>query len=118
MPGGRLTLLADLSPLRDSPPFRRLWVGTVLSAVGGGLTRFAVSLQVYQLTRSPAAVGLIGIAQMVPTLAIGLLGGPIADSVDRRRLVLGTSCGLWAVSAGFAAVVNGRYSEVPIKPGR
>lgn len=104
MPAGRLTLLADVSPLRDSPPFRRLWAGTVLSAVGGGLTRFAVSLQVYQLTRSPAAVGLIGIAQVVPTLAIGLAGGPIADSVDRRRLVLGTSCGLWAVSAGFAAV--------------
>jgi MFS family permease len=103
MPGGRLTLLADVSPLRESPPFRRLWAGTALSAVGGGLTRFAVSLQVYQLTRSPAAVGLLGIAQMVPTLAIGLLGGPIADSVDRRRLVLGTSCGLWAVSVGFAA---------------
>lgn len=104
MPGRRLTLLADVSPLRESPPFRRLWVGTALSAVGGGLTRFAVSLQVYQLTRSPAAVGLLGIAQMVPTLSIGLLGGPIADSVDRRRLVLGTSCGLWAVSVGFAAV--------------
>jgi MFS family permease len=104
VPKGLTTLLADVTPLRVSPAFRRLWAGTVLSAVGGGLTRFAVSLQVYQLTRSPAAVGLLGIAQLVPTLTIGLLGGTITDSVDRRRLVLGTSCGLWAVSAGFAAV--------------
>jgi len=104
VPKGLTALLADVTPLRISPAFRRLWAGTVLSTVGGGLTRFAVSLQVYQLTRSPAAVGLLGIAQLMPTLTIGLLGGTVTDSVDRRRLVLGTSCGLWAVSAGFAAV--------------
>jgi MFS family permease len=94
-------LIVDISPLRESDAFRRLWVGSTLSSVGGALTWFAVPLQVFQLTRSPFAVGLIGLAQMVPTLLIGLLGGSLADAVDRRRLVLIISCCLAAVAAGL-----------------
>lgn len=84
-------LVADVGPLRESPPFRRLWIGTTLSSVGSAFTMFAVPLQVFDLTRSPLMVGLIGIAQMVPTLTVGLFGGALADVVDRRRLVLLTS---------------------------
>ena len=73
-------LLADISPLRESAPFRRLWAGTTLSSVGSSMTSFAVPLQVYDITRSPFAVGAIGVAQVVPTLAIGLLGGSLADA--------------------------------------
>jgi MFS family permease len=96
-------LLADIRPLRESPAFRRLWIGTTLSAVGGALTMFAVPLQVYDITRSPFAVGAIGVAQVIPTVTIGLLGGAIADAVDRRKLVLVASTGSAAVSAGLAA---------------
>ncbi len=99
----RSRLLADISPLRESAAFRRLWTGTTLSSAGGALTTFAVVLQVYDLTRSPFAVGAIGVAQMVPTLAIGLLGGSVADATDRRRLLLAISGGQAAVSAAFAA---------------
>ena len=98
----RPRLLADITPLRESAAFRRLWAGTTLSSVGGALTAFAVVLQVYDLTRSPFAVGVIGVAQMVPTLAVGLLGGPVTDAMDRRKLVLVTSSGLAAVSAALA----------------
>ena len=96
-------LLADIRPLRESPPFRRLWIGSTLSAVGGALTMFAVPLQVYDITRSPFAVGAIGVAQMIPTVTIGLLGGAIADTVDRRKLVLAASSASAVVSAGLAA---------------
>ena len=95
--------LADIRPLRESPAFRRLWAGSTLSAVGGALTMFAVPLQVYDITRSPLAVGALGVAQMIPTVTIGLLGGAIADAVDRRKLVLVTTAGHAAVSAGLAA---------------
>ena len=101
--GGRGRLLADVRPLRESVAFRRLWIGSTLSAVGGALTQFAVPLQVYEITRSPFAVGAIGVAQVVPTVAIGLLGGAVADAVDRRKLVLVASCGSAAVSGGLAA---------------
>lgn len=99
----RRRLLADISPLRESAAFRRLWAGSALSSVGSTLTSFAVMLQVYDLTRSPFAVGAIGVAQLVPTLAVGLLGGPVTDVMDRRRLVLVTSTGLATVSAALAA---------------
>jgi len=96
-------LLADLSPLRESAPFRRLWAGTTLSNVGAALTTFAVPLQVYDITRSPVAVGAIGVAQIVPILAVALPGGTIADAIDRRRLVLICSGCAAAVSAALAA---------------
>src|SRR5215467_13458860 len=97
------SLTADLGPLRESPAFRRLWAGTTVSSAGSSLTAFAVLLQVYDLTHSPLAVGLAGVAQMVPTLLTGLLGGPVTDTTDRRKLVLVTSSCLAAVSAAFAA---------------
>jgi MFS family permease len=81
-------LLTDLTPLRQNPAFRRLWLGTMLSRTGGAMTTFAVTLQVYDITRSTAAVGLLGIATFVPMLVIALPGGSLADRFDRRRLVL------------------------------
>lgn len=101
MAGGRL--LIDLRPLRESPDFRRLFAANLLSQIGSMMTVFAVSLQVWELTRSSAAVGLVGLAAGVPTVVVGVLGGPLIDSVDRRQLVLWVSLVLTVVSAGFAA---------------
>ncbi len=95
-------LLPDFSPAREHPAFRRLLAGDLLSAVGGSMTSFAVVLQVWDLSHSSLAVGLLGLT-FVPLLVVGLLGGSIADVADRRRLALVTSAGLMAVSAAFAA---------------
>lgn len=100
MPGAP-RLFADLRPLRESPEFRRLWVGQSLSSTGSFMTGVAVAIQVYDLTGSSAAVGAVALANFLPTLFLGLFGGAIADAVDRRRLVLGTSGGLTAVSVLF-----------------
>jgi MFS family permease len=96
-------LLADITPLRESPPFRRLWAGTMLSNVGSALTTFAVQLQIFDVTRSTLAVGAIGIAEVVPVLVIGLFGGAVADMLDRRKLVLASTICAAAVSAALAA---------------
>jgi MFS family permease len=96
-------LLADLTPLRESPAFRRLWVGSTLSVVGGAMTSFALGLQVWDLTRSTAAVGLVALVTLLPLLAVGLFGGALIDAVDSRRLVLGCTCALAAVSALLTA---------------
>jgi len=90
-------------PLREYPAFRRLWAGSALSSIGGALTGFAVPLQVYDITGSPLAVGAIGVAQLIPTLVIGLVGGSAADATDRRTLVLVTTSCLAGVSAALAA---------------
>jgi MFS family permease len=96
-------LIADLRPLRESPAFRRLWIGSTVSSLGSAMTGFAVVLQTYDLTRSSLAVGAIGLVQAGPAVVVGLFGGSFADAVDRRRLVLLTSGGLAVVSALFAA---------------
>ena len=62
----RFRLLADVGPLRQSAQFRRLWIGTTLSSIGGALTYFAVILQIFRLTHSSFAVGVLGLVQVVP----------------------------------------------------
>jgi len=102
-PGARLArLLPDFGPARDHPAYRRLLAGGQLSMLGGAMTSFAVVLQIWDLTRSSLAVGLLGLT-FVPVLVVGLLGGALADKTDRRRLALVTSVFLMAVSAAFAA---------------
>lgn len=103
MPASPRRLLIDLRPLRASADFRRLFAGTLASSIGGQMTTFAVALQVFQLTGSSAAVGGVGLAGAVPAMTVGLLGGPLIDSVDRRRLVLATTGCLTAVSAALTA---------------
>lgn len=96
-------LLADLTPLRVSPAFRRLWLGNALSAVGSQLTLIAVSLEVYKLTSSSFHVGLLGLFALVPLVLTGLYGGAVADAHDRRAVALGSAIVLWGTTAAIAA---------------
>ncbi|HEY2575788.1 MAG TPA: MFS transporter [Streptosporangiaceae bacterium] len=81
-------LVVDLTPLRQSAAFRRLWIGSGLSSVGGQMTNYAVVLQVFRLTHSSLDVGLIGLLIAVPAIVIAMAGGAFADATDRRTLVL------------------------------
>ncbi|WP_026424633.1 MFS transporter [Actinokineospora inagensis] len=94
-------LVLDVSPLKESPGFRWLWVGSSVSQFGSQLTLFAVALQVFTVTGSSLAVGAVGLCAAVPSVGLALLGGSTADAVDRRKLVLGTTSGLALVSVGF-----------------
>lgn len=92
----------DLSPLRVSSGFRNLTVGDSISIVGTQVTAVAILLQVYELTRSAAAVGAVGLVGLVPLVVLGLYGGAVADAVDRRRLVLATTVGQVVLSLVLA----------------
>jgi predicted MFS family arabinose efflux permease len=98
-----MRLLLDARPLRSSPAFRRVWVGSALSTMGGQLAVVAVLHQTWELTASPVAVGAIGLAQAVPMIVFGVVGGALADAVDRRRLVLFTTLGQILVAGLLAA---------------
>jgi MFS family permease len=95
-------LLADLSPLRESPAFRRLWWGLGISNLGTQLTAVAVGLQVYALTSSTFAVGVLGLFALVPLVVLGLYGGALVDAFDRRRVALISSTVLFVVTAAIA----------------
>src|SRR4051794_12632840 len=91
-------IVADTTPLRENPDYRRWWFGYSVSFTGTQLTQFAIPYQVYLLTHSSLAVGAVGIVVIVPLITMGLIGGAIADATDRRRLTLITSSGLLALS--------------------
>ncbi len=95
-------LLADITPLKESPDFRRLWLGSALSAVGSQLTLVAVSLEIYGLTQDSFYVGLLAVFALVPLVIGGLLGGSIADAHDRRRVALLASTVLWLATGLIA----------------
>lgn len=103
MPRSR-SLFLDTTPLRQSPPFARLWVGQAISGIGGQMTIVAVGLHIYELTSSTLAVSLVGIIALGPTVIAGLYGGTLADAFDRRRVALLSSLVAWASTGTIATL--------------
>jgi predicted MFS family arabinose efflux permease len=92
-------LAVDITPLRRYRDFRLLWIGELVSTTGRQITVVALPFQVFLLTRSSLAVGLIGLAQVVPLVVFSIAGGAIADRADRRTLLIVTELGMAATSA-------------------
>lgn len=90
----------DTRPLRQ-PAYRRMWLGNGISFFGVQFTAVAVPVEMYDVTRSSAWVGLLGVAGFVPLLIFGLWGGAAADVIDRRKLLLASSALTWLATAGF-----------------
>ena len=98
----RRRLFVDISPLRESRDYRLLFFGQVVSWLGRQVTVVAVPYQVFVLTESSFAVGLVGLANLGPLVAMSLAGGAMADAVDRRKLLLVTQVLLALTSVGLA----------------
>lgn len=100
----RSRVAIDTTPLRESPDLRRLILGGFISNVGTQAALVALPFQLYAETKSPFAVGMLGAAELVPLIVMSLLGGALADRVDRRRLLLLDQIGLVACSAALATL--------------
>ena len=81
---------AAFPPLTQSPPFRRLLVSIGASTLAGSALAVVLGYQVYTITRSPLALGYLGLVEAIPALSLALLGGHVADRADRRRILLVT----------------------------
>ena len=79
---GPAGMLVDLSPLRDSPAYRRLWIGGVAGGIGVQLTAVAVGIHVYEISGSVFAVALVGGFALLPMVVFGLLGGVIVGLIE------------------------------------
>jgi MFS family permease len=93
----------DLGLLRRRSQLRLLMGAVSVSLMGSMVTFVALPLQVYNLTRSTFAVGLLGLAELVPILALALIAGALADTVDRRKLLLVADFVATGASAGLVA---------------
>lgn len=91
----------DLSPLKASPAFARLWIGQALTGIGGQLTVVAVGLQIFDITHDTLAVGLVGGIALIPMLFAGPWGGMLADAFDRRTVLLSSITAAWLSTIGL-----------------
>jgi MFS family permease len=94
-----------LAPFRHRD-FRVFWTASVLSTMGSQFTQVAMAWQIYELTNSPLQIGLLGLARGLPQIALLLVGGLLADAVNRRKLMMCTQASLFCVSASLAFLTH------------
>jgi MFS family permease len=87
LPAGSSRRLKLLRPFANRD-FRVLWTGMAISLLGDGIYLVAIAWQVYALSNTPTALGLVGVATMLPTVVLVLLGGVITDRFERRRVLI------------------------------
>ncbi|HKQ74579.1 MAG TPA: MFS transporter [Blastocatellia bacterium] len=92
----------DTAPLRVSREYRLLYIGQFVSSFGSAISYVVLPWQMYQLTRSTFAVGMLGVAEFIPMLVLAFVGGALADYIDRRRLVLLAEAALAVLCAALA----------------
>jgi len=97
-----MRLFVDTTPLRVSRDFRRLWFGQAVSFLGSAITTAALPYQVFHHTGSSLAVGMLGLVQLGPLLVFSVVGGALADSTDKRRLLLVVTVAALGLSLALA----------------
>ncbi|KFZ39121.1 MFS transporter [Shewanella mangrovi] len=101
--------VAPASSLKAYPAFWRYWVTRLASAFGFQVISVAVGWQVYDLTGDPLTLGLIGLAQFIPSVLLALPAGHVADQFHRRNIVLVTQSCQWLA---LVALVGGSWFEL------
>jgi MFS family permease len=107
-------LAVDITPLRSSPGFRRLWTSQAIAYLAWRMMLVLVPVQVYRETGSTLAVGLLALTQFVPLVVLTVVGGALADSHDRRNLLLLSNVGVAVATAAFVAVSIPHRTSVPV----
>ncbi len=81
-------MFINIKPLTKYRDFRLLYIGQFLSFIGSMVTYVAIPYEVYDLTKDNKIVGLVSIAQLIPVILFGIIGGAYADRLNRRKLLL------------------------------
>lgn len=88
----------DTGPLRRNRAFRWFWLGTTAQSIARQIGLVAVLLQIWEITRNALWLGIAGLVSAVPMIVAGLLGGLLADRLDRRSVCAWTTAGALACS--------------------
>ncbi len=103
--GRRLSLPATFSSLRHRN-YRLLWSGTLISSSGDWMDQIALNWLMYSLTNSPVYLGLLNFCRLAPILVFTLIGGVVADRVERRRLMFTTQSVAMLLALVLAVLVS------------
>jgi len=95
--------------------FRLLWIGQLISVTGSQMQLVAINWHVYLLTKSPLALGGVGLVRILPIIFCSLVGGVVADALDRKRLMLATQGSMLICAAALTVMTaTGLQSIWPI----
>jgi MFS family permease len=92
----------DISPVRESRDYRLLFTGQIVSNVGTQAAMVALPFQIFVLTHSAALVGLLGAFELGPMIVVSLVGGALADRLDRPTLLAAAQLAVIAASGALA----------------
>src|SRR5690606_34464802 len=93
--------------------FRRLFAATLVSNLGDGMATIAYPWLASAVTRNPALIALVAVAQRLPWLVFSLPAGVIIDRVDRRRLMVSMDLVRGVLTLGIAFAVLGEQAGLP-----
>ena len=106
-------VLLDVSPLRVSKPFARLWSTGLVVSISSQMVQMALAYTLFASSGSSLAVGLLGLAIGVPTVVLSLAGGLLADFRSPRMIGIIGVAGQLSVTAAFAALSAAGRLEPP-----
>ena len=92
--------------------YRRLLTSQFFSLIGSQMQVVAINWHIYLLTRSPLALGLVGLTRVIPIIAFSLWAGVVADRRDRRRVMLAAQIGMTAVALALALVTRAQRETI------
>lgn len=93
--------LTDIRPLKASRSFREVWGASLLTGMASQIAAVAALAQIWDLTSSPIWTGAIGLAQGIPIVLFGIIGGGLADRYDRRTIIIISTAAQTAAALGL-----------------
>src|SRR5689334_11405468 len=98
---------ASSAPPLSHPSFRRFWLGRIAGTMGAQMLMVALGWQMYELTSSAWDLGLVGLYQFAPALALALPAGHVVDRYDRRLVLTGCLLMQLLVAASLLLAAHG-----------
>lgn len=99
------------NPLREYPSFRRFFLSRIATTMANQMMMVVIGWQMYDLTRSAYDLGMVGLAQFLPSLALTLVVGQVADRFDRRRVLAWCLSGQLLVAVVLVAGTLGGWLD-------
>ncbi|OGN92395.1 MAG: hypothetical protein A2Z71_11490 [Chloroflexi bacterium RBG_13_50_21] len=86
--------MIHIPPALHHRRFRLLWLGLLISITGSQMQIWALFWHIRTLTDQPIALGAVGLARILPVILFSLIGGAVADVLNRRRILFFTQTGM------------------------
>lgn len=92
--------------------FRLLWLGQFVSLTGSQMQLVAINWHIYILTQSKLALGGVGLVRVVPIILCSLIGGVVADVLDRKKMILISQTVMLLSAATLAALTASNLQSI------